>query len=318
MNRLSRAFSRKGRKSVASINEVIASSPTSEYASQPCRLMAVANKSRSKPAEAKSSIEPLKPVAEKKESRKPRAVPPKPEPVSSAERAKALFKRHGLDINPADWNFSTDPPPTERVHKEIRMRVHRNCHKCDTPFGGEKICGKCSHKRCKACPRFPYVVPVEEPVGMSLTLSRPKKSKDKKERPKYSSGEDKYKGRLTLPSKTGGQDLIRRPIRMRVRRTCHRCDTLFVHGVKVCAKCKHNRCRSCPRDPKKNKPPGYYDHQDPIDDDIFHTPGRPRRTYKKPRRRVRWTCGKCDQLFKGEKCCTNCGASKKEHGKRDP
>jgi len=277
-NRLSRAFSRKGRKSVSSIGEVIASSSSTD----------------TKPADSKS-IEPLKPVAEKKEPRRNRPIPPKPAPVSSAERAKALFKRHGLDINPADWNFSTVPPPTERVHKEIRMRVHRNCHKCDTPFGGEKTCCKCGHKRCKACPRFPA------------------KKKDKKEKK-----EDKYKGRLTIPSKTGGQDLIRRPIRMRVRRTCHRCATVFTHGNKTCVKCKHTRCRDCPRDPKKNKPPGYYDHQDPCDDDVFYPPGRPRRTYKKPRRRVHWTCGKCSTTFKGNKICVKCGSARDEHGIRDP
>ncbi|RPA86737.1 hypothetical protein BJ508DRAFT_321324 [Ascobolus immersus RN42] len=234
----------------------------------------------------------------------PKNAPPKPPVLSSAERAKALFAKHGLEVNPSDWGFTSAPPKCERVHKEIRMRVHRNCHRCGTSFGADKTCSKCQHRRCKTCPRFPA-----------------KKPKDKNRAGHGKGGERKHrhKNELTIPSRTGGQDLVRRPIRMRVRRTCHHCQTQFPAKVKVCETCKHKRCRKCPRDPhKKNKPPGYYDHQDPEDDCDVFPPGRPRRTYKKPRRRVHWTCTKCNSTFKETRICQTCGSSRKEFGKRDP
>lgn len=280
VKRLSRTFSRSKRKeSVTSIDQVISPGKKSEEETKPV------------------ATENTNVLTEKKTRKSSRPIPPKPEPLSSADRAKALFKKHGLDINPSEWNFSNVAPQTERVHKDIRMRVHRNCHQCDTPFGGEKHCGKCGHRRCKECPRFP--------------------SKKHKHKEPECLNKDKYKGRLTMPSRTGGQDLIRRPVRMRVRRTCHKCETVFTRPDKICDKCNHKRCRECPRDPKKNKPPGYYDHQDPSDDECVY-PGRPRRTYKKIRRRVHWTCSKCDSTFKGTKICPGCGSDRKETGIRDP
>jgi hypothetical protein len=54
---------------------------------------------------------------------------------------------------------------------------------------------------------------------------------------------------LKKPSKTGGQDLVHKKPRQRVRRTCHECSTLFTTGTKQCAKCDHTRCTDCPRDP---------------------------------------------------------------------
>lgn len=61
--------------------------------------------------------------------------------------------------------MQANAPVTQRVLKEIRMRVHRNCHKCDTPYGSEKICVKCGHKKCKACPRYPYDCPISKYIS---------------------------------------------------------------------------------------------------------------------------------------------------------
>lgn len=72
----------------------------------------------------------------------------------------------------------------------------------------------------------------KEKIGDKITR---KKKKD------YISG-------LTLPSRTGGQDLVRKAPRQRIHRTCHRCQTDFA-GEKVCKKCNHNRCKKCPREP---------------------------------------------------------------------
>ncbi|CAI7623668.1 unnamed protein product [Penicillium glandicola] len=41
---------------------------------------------------------------------------------------------------------------------------------------------------------------------------------------------------------------VTKPIRMRVRRTCHRCETTF-GADKVCVNCQHTRCTKCPRYP---------------------------------------------------------------------
>jgi hypothetical protein len=54
---------------------------------------------------------------------------------------------------------------------------------------------------------------------------------------------------LTLPSKTGGQDLVMKKPMQRIRRNCHHCNSVFMPGNKICTKCQHVRCVDCPRDP---------------------------------------------------------------------
>lgn len=41
---------------------------------------------------------------------------------------------------------------------------------------------------------------------------------------------------------------VEKPIKMRVRRRCHRCQTTF-GSDKICNNCQHARCKSCPRYP---------------------------------------------------------------------
>jgi hypothetical protein len=59
-----------------------------------------------------------------------------------------------------------------------------------------------------------------------------------------------------MESRTGGQDVIYKAIRQRVRRTCHQCQTLFPGTSTVCESCGHIRCRSCPREPYVHLFPG--------------------------------------------------------------
>ncbi|KAL8805243.1 MAG: hypothetical protein Q9200_005504 [Gallowayella weberi] len=70
------------------------------------------------------------------------------------ERARALFAKYGLTLEPGEWT-SPVKPDAERVEKKIRMRIHRACHHCQTTFGGDRVCNNCSHHRCKKCPRYP-------------------------------------------------------------------------------------------------------------------------------------------------------------------
>lgn len=152
--------------------------------------------------------------------------------VSSAlmeEKARSLFAKYGLKLEPADWT----PPvraDAQRVEKKIRLRVHRECHRCQVTFGSEKICKNCKHTRCKKCPRYPS-----------------KKSKVP---------EDKGKGKLpagpivlTMPSRVTGKEMARSSLVQRVRRTCHKCETLFDGKSTQCKNCSHLRCPRCPRDP---------------------------------------------------------------------
>ncbi|TGO75341.1 hypothetical protein BELL_0219g00060 [Botrytis elliptica] len=58
-------------------------------------------------------------------------------------------------------------------------------------------------------------------------------------------------------SLTGEKDVwrIEKPIRMRIHRTCHKCDTTY-GANKICTNCEHPRCTKCPRYPLKKKDKG--------------------------------------------------------------
>jgi hypothetical protein len=131
---------------------------------------------------------------------------------------------------------------------------------------------------------------------------------------------------------------IEKPVRMRIHRTCHRCQTTF-GGNKNCANCEHLRCSKCPRYPaKKSEGKGKTKEADNPKKDIIEpdtwwglkqkdpelTRPNPKENgqplvRKPPRQRVRRTCCKCKLLYvTGAKTCTGC-----EHGRcadcpRDP
>lgn len=168
------------------------------------------------------------------------------------ERARALFAKYGLTLGPADWT-----PPSrsnvERVEKPIRMRVHRHCHQCQTTFGRDKVCTSCHHMRCTNCKRYP---------------SRKKKKAPEMEELSASAGPVAGPGSgtgllvvdmntqsrtsevlLTMPGRTPGKELVRRKPLQRVRRTCHKCESVFQGKDQACLNCNHERCSKCPRDP---------------------------------------------------------------------
>lgn len=133
----------------------------------------------------------------------------------------------------------------QRVSKPIRMRVRRTCHRCQTTFGPDKVCVNCQHARCKKCPRHP--APKSKPDQPELGIRARIPEKKTKDVPVVLR---KAREELTLPSRTGGQDLVRRPIRQRIRRTCHECEAFFpTPDATECINCRHIRCRKCPRDP---------------------------------------------------------------------
>ncbi|PQE13792.1 Zinc finger RING FYVE PHD-type protein [Rutstroemia sp. NJR-2017a BVV2] len=220
------------------------------------------------PAEEKPvpATEPKTPVPET----------PRPTKVSraeiNAERARKLGERFQLNIEPHEWATLAGEKDAWRIEKPIRMRIHRTCHKCNTTFGANKVCGNCEHPRCTKCPRYPLkkkekgktaVAGVAGAIEVDTVWSPHEKIA------------------LTKPSlKAGGQPLVRKKPMQRVRRTCCECSTLYLSGNKICSSCAHTRCADCPRDPAKKKkyPDGY--------------PGdRPSATTKK------YACHKCDRTF---------------------
>ncbi|KAL4979551.1 hypothetical protein BDW66DRAFT_104132 [Aspergillus desertorum] len=260
------------------------------------------------PVQPESSKAPVQPES----TSKPAETVPEPTVLShwsaiQEEKARALFAKYGLTLEPGEWRAASDVT-VQRVVKPIRMRVRRTCHRCQTTFGPDKVCVNCQHVRCKKCPRYPAAKPKDKQERTETALQTILGQKAQPVRPKP------QEHQLTLPSRTGGQDLIRKPARQRVRRTCHRCSTLFAPHATECTSCRHTRCKICPRDPPKHDkyPDGYPgDAEPPVEP--------PARTWKKPRQRVRFTCHRCSTVYRsGEKNCANCGQEKCAETIRDP
>jgi len=132
---------------------------------------------------------------------------------------------------------------------------------------------------------------------------------------------------------------IEKPIRMRIHRSCHVCDTTFGSN-KACAKCEHVRCKQCPRYPvKKEKKPEdkgkgkegatavgaievdtYYGLREQLPlTKPSNKPGAQPLVRKKPMQRVRRTCHECQTLFAaGVKTCSNCDHVRCTDCPRDP
>ncbi|KAE9371698.1 hypothetical protein N431DRAFT_492017 [Stipitochalara longipes BDJ] len=220
---------------------------------------------------------------------------PKPEPVAAAEpaaqapdggkkvmrseieaeRNKKLAERFAITIEPLSTKADKE---VHRIEKPVRMRIHRICHKCNTTYGGSKVCIGCGHARCTKCPRFP----VKKPEGKGKATEAAAPKGDIIEADSWFGLKEEVP--LTMPNpKPNGQPLVRKAPRQRVRRTCCKCETLYATGSKTCANCEHGRCTDCPRDPAKKKkfPDGY--PGDAYSDDIT-----------KP---VKYSCHKCGKIF---------------------
>ncbi|KAH7130398.1 hypothetical protein B0J11DRAFT_251420 [Dendryphion nanum] len=229
------------------------------------------------------------------------------------ERARLLFAKYGLTLESHEWLATpAQPISVQRVERPIRMRVHRECHHCGTSFGAEKVCTQCEHKRCKKCPRYPK----------KKTAAEKGKGKDgereRLERPK------KKKQLLTVTTKTG-EERIYQPVKQRIRRSCHKCNTLFIPATSTtCEQCSHVRCTKCPREPAKlaKWPHGYPGDVEPDSDnevDYEKDLELVRRIWRKPRTRVRWECEECQAHFiEGQPQCPGCGHERCEKCTRTP
>ncbi|KAF2844659.1 hypothetical protein T440DRAFT_484012 [Plenodomus tracheiphilus IPT5] len=254
----------------------------------------------------------------------PTAHPPADSPATKQldrhamqqERARALFAKYGLTLDPHDWITPAAPCPTvQRVEKAIRMRVHRSCHRCGSMYGADKTCQQCDHKRCKKCPRYPK----KKTAG-----AREKEGEKEGEKDKDKDAVDKVKRRKVLTITTrSGSELAYQPPKQRIRRTCHKCHTLFSPSTAtVCDSCNHVRCTTCPREPAKltKWPAGYPGDVDPdSDSEVEKQLDKFRRTWRKPRTRVRWQCDKCYTLFLNHSPqCPGCGHERCDNCTRSP
>ncbi|PWY96614.1 hypothetical protein BO94DRAFT_16512 [Aspergillus sclerotioniger CBS 115572] len=243
------------------------------------------------------------------------------------EKARALFAKYGLKLEPGEWR-SPNGTTVQRVVRPIRMRVRRTCHRCQTTFGPDKVCVNCQHVRCKSCPQHPPAKSCDHRDNTKAALQAIVAQGVHKTVPVP----PKAKAPLTMPSRTGGQDVVHHPRRQRVRRTCHRCSTVFGPDATECTTCQHIRCTICPREPfvipahcvlpgdVTNDPRSKldkYPHGYP--GDVVAPAEPPARTWKKPRQRIRYTCHKCSTLYRsGERECSNCGQEKGPETIRDP
>ena len=154
------------------------------------------------------------------------------------EKARAMFAKYGLTLEPGEWvRPVTGGAP--RIEKQVRMRIHRNCHRCQTTFGHDKICSNCKHTRCKKCPRHPASSKSKGAKGKGAAAGGIL----------VDDGTIKGNEATTMPHRATGKEMTRKVPTQRVRRTCHECQTLFVGKAIQCENCKHMRCPQCPRDP---------------------------------------------------------------------
>lgn len=219
------------------------------------------------------------------------------------ERARALFAKYGLTLEAHEWITAPAPLPTvQRVEKSIRMRVHRSCHHCGTIYGSEKVCLQCQHKRCKKCPRYPKK---KAPGDKVKEDDKPKKKRV-----------------LTITTRAGNELAYQQP-KQRIRRSCHKCETLFnPSSATFCENCRHVRCTKCPREPAKLQkwPSGYPGDKEPdSDSEVEKQLEKFRRTWRKPRQRVRWECELCNSAFiSGTPQCPGCGHGRCDKCTRSP
>jgi len=162
------------------------------------------------------------------------------------KRARELSERFGLKLEPSEWHKQEGT--ALRKEKPIRMRVRRTCHKCNATFGVDKECPSCQHSRCTKCARYPPKR-TEEEKAASRQRRLVREQENKENAPiAVDWREDQPTPVLRRPRKAGGEDLVHRKPRQRVRRNCHECNSLFTPGNKTC-QCGHIRCTDCPRDP---------------------------------------------------------------------
>ncbi|MCJ1404043.1 hypothetical protein MMC11_007267 [Xylographa trunciseda] len=192
------------------------------------------------------------------------------------EKARALFAKYGMTLEPGEWT---------PVWKGDAGRVEKHCPRFPTK----------SSKDPEPKSTAAGAMPMAASSGPAPNIRTRTKS-------------------LTLPEQLTGNELIRRTPVHRVRRTCHKCNTVFIGKATECTSCKHLRCPRCPREPPKLQkfPYGY-------PGDTVETFPLAERTLRPIRTRTRYQCHECKKLFlEHEKICGGCKHERCEHCLRQP
>ena len=159
-----------------------------------------------------------------------------------AERLRKMTEQYNLPIPDELLAYATQPKEQSRVHRPVRMRVHRSCHRCNTMFGETRVCTGCQHRVCARCqPAQPQRHadswrPIShDPIVADLEV-------------------DDFQGiqeQITMlrACRISTQPLVKKELRQRVRRRCHSCSTLFTSRNRTCTNCQHVCCVDCPRFP---------------------------------------------------------------------
>lgn len=162
------------------------------------------------------------------------------------QRARTISMRLGTEVQTWEMRAAQPSETVLRQDRPVAMRVRWACHRCTDSMGSNGICSNCNHSRCKKCSRLHQHSEADsELVGM-----RPSRRRLAGDDEGFEASEPALTDyMLRKRSKTGGQDLVLRKPRHRVRRTCHVCKADFAQLSKICEKCQHVRCTDCPRDP---------------------------------------------------------------------
>ena len=159
-----------------------------------------------------------------------------------AERLRKMTEQYNLPIPDDLLAYATPPKEQSRVHRPVRMRVHRSCHRCNTMFGETRVCTGCQHRVCARC----QPVQRQNYADSWSPISHDRLAADLEV--------DDFQGlqeQITMlrASRTSSQTLVRKELRQRVRRRCHSCSALFGSGNRTCTNCQHVCCAACPRFP---------------------------------------------------------------------
>ncbi|KAI9667613.1 MAG: hypothetical protein M1821_000429 [Bathelium mastoideum] len=259
--------------------------------------------SSSQPAEmGTQGGSPLNVGSQGEDSRQPG---PSMRSTTRQERVQELFAKYDIAIDPDEVLSSRAQEYPDRIHRPIRMRVHRTCHRCKTTFGPDKTCVNCHHRKCTKCPRYPVKKPKKQVVDSG---SGPAGKRSSPEPPSTA-------GAL----RTRKEDTnIHKSVQPAVSRFCHKCDTMFdPPNQSTCQGCGHNRCTRCLQQPKKAKRwPDAYARDASGEEE--NQPPQPDRVYRKPKARVKWFCEKCGDGFLAKSKICKCGHERCDTCKRMP
>lgn len=263
------------------------------------------------------------------------------------DRARALFKRHGIKYEPRSKPLEHERPnKIRRVEKPVRIRIHWTCHDCNTAFGTSKTCTACGHQRCSDCSRSPA-----KKVKEILAIAKQEQHQRQAEQQPTESGEqpdvansslaatvlDQSAGAcrpesgasaqlgdetprnddidvtkfqcITQVRPRAGIDVALRPKTHFVQWTCHECQAQSRSAAQLaCPACAHNRCSLCSCDLTESGP-----RREGQPGFGYGPSTEPKmvatvqRVYRKPRQRVRRTCDICESSFIDRERCRDCG-----------